>query len=294
MNEISIQAPAKINLGLEIIGRHGDGYHEIRTVLAMLELADTLTLKLSDRPRGMDIDGVRANENLVSRALAAFKTSVPGSSPFQWSLMKRIPAAAGLGGASSDAAAALLAANILSGSPLSTGQLMDISGTLGSDIAFFFGTPCALASGRGTNLSPVPAVESDVLLAVPRESLPAKTATMYGNLRPSDFSSGGRVATLVTGLNAGNPPSSGQLANAFARPLRALLPGTGELEQALASAGDLAFGLSGAGPAYYVLSPRNTHRQIIELLAGRFGDWLSFISTSTRGRPLHPESGASS
>ncbi len=294
MNELTIEAPAKINIGLEILGRRPDGYHEIRTILAMLDLADTLTVSVSDHPGGMDIDGVPADENLVSRALAAFNARVPGSPPFSWRLIKRIPSAAGLGGASSDAAAALVAGNVLSGSPLVNDQLMEISETLGSDIAFFLGDPCALASGRGTDLSPLPAIGSDVLLIVPRESLPSKTAIMYGNLTASDFSPGERVAGIVAGLKAGKSPAAGQVTNAFSRPLREAILRTGELQRALESNRELTYGVSGAGPAHYVLAPKVSHGALIEALTARFGDWLSFISTSTRRHRLNSGPGSSS
>jgi 4-diphosphocytidyl-2-C-methyl-D-erythritol kinase len=292
VNEIQIQAPAKINLGLEILGRRDDGYHEIRTVLAMLELADTLTVKVSQSSGGEDLDGLPAGENLVGRALDAFRKAVPSSPPVQWNLVKRIPAAAGLGGASSDAATALMAANALAGYPLTHTDLADIAGSLGSDTTFFLGPPFSLATGRGTEISPIPPLLSDVLLVVPREALAAKTATMYRELKPTDFTTGQRVTDIASSfLRSGIALGTGEVVNAFSRPLVTLLPRVGQLQDALRNLGDFPYGLSGAGPAHFVLAPKEVHPEIEDSLTAEFGDWLGFHSTVTRTRPISSNMG---
>jgi 4-diphosphocytidyl-2-C-methyl-D-erythritol kinase len=291
VNEIQLQAPAKINLGLEILGRRDDGYHEIRTVLAMLDLSDTLTVKVSERSGGEDLDGLPAEENLVDRALDAFRKAAPSSPPFQWNLVKRIPAAAGLGGASSDAATALMAANALAGYPLTHTDLADLAGSLGSDITFFLGSPFSLATGRGTELSPIPPSTLDVLLVVPSDTLQAKTATMYGSLKPADFTTGQRVSEIAATLRSGIPLGTGEVVNAFSRPLAALLPRVGQLQDALGNLGDFSYGLSGAGPAHFVLAPMEAHPDIQNTLTAEFGDWLGSHSTVTRTQPISSNMG---
>jgi 4-diphosphocytidyl-2C-methyl-D-erythritol kinase len=174
---------------------------------------------------------------------------------------------------------------------MSSGELAAIAGSLGSDITFFLGSACAVASGRGTELAQVPAFKSDVLLVVPRETLPAKTSTMYRALVSSDFSPGSQVAEIVTRLVSGIGTGSTQLVNTFSRPLCSLIPRIGDLQQSLESLGNFAWALSGAGPAHYVLAPVADHRWITEALRSQFGDWLTFTSTSTRIDPISCEGG---
>ena len=107
--QIVIDAPAKLNLGLEVIGRRDDGFHEIATIFLAIDLYDRITLSLADDLElSCDDDSLAGTDNLALRALRLLRdeTGHPGGARIQ--LCKRIPAAAGLGGASSDAAAALL------------------------------------------------------------------------------------------------------------------------------------------------------------------------------------------
>ena len=167
MDGVLARAPAKINLLLRVGGRRPDGYHEVASLMARVDIADTLTLAPAARTV-VDCPGLDGGDTLVTRALQAFADAVePGVAPagFHAVLAKRIPAGAGLGGGSSDAAAALRAANQLCGDPLSAAQLAGLAATIGSDVPFFLGPPSAIARGRGEQVTPGPALPS---VGVPR------------------------------------------------------------------------------------------------------------------------------
>src|SRR5215208_967069 len=136
--EIAIDAPAKLNLGLEVIGRHEDGFHEIATIFVAIDLFDRVTLSpADDLELSCDDDSLAGEENLALRALRLLRdeTSYRGGARIE--LSKRIAAAAGLGGASSDAAAALLGGRQLWQLDLSDFHLLEFAARLGSDVPFF-------------------------------------------------------------------------------------------------------------------------------------------------------------
>lgn len=147
MTSCSLFSPAKINLSLRILGKRPDGYHELLTEMVMISLGDTMVFRLSDEPRdllavsGRPVDG-NPDDNLVLRAIRLFREMRGfGGKPSYWKveLEKKIPVGAGLGGGSSNAAAALWAMNLLSGNSCSRQDLMEIGAKLGSDVPFFWG-----------------------------------------------------------------------------------------------------------------------------------------------------------
>jgi 4-diphosphocytidyl-2-C-methyl-D-erythritol kinase len=260
-----ILAPAKINLGLEILGRSEDGFHEIRSVMAMVDLFDDIRISVATDSNETTIDGVPGvpvRDNLILRAVSGFSARVGLSCTYDVRVVKRIPAPAGLGGASSNAAATLLALNTLHGSPLDAGDLHALASELGSDVPFFLGTPVAAVSGRGTELTPLPSVRGWVLIAIPRIDVTGKTSTLYRMLTSADFSDGSNVQRIVRMLKDGHLVDPHMLHNAFERPLRALAPATSTLAEQMRSAGCLHVALSGAGPAHYALfnDPMTAHR----------------------------------
>jgi len=284
--EVTIDAPAKINLGLEILRKRDDGYHDIRTAMAMLELADTLTVFVDLTGQGAGMSDVSRGENLIVRALDAFREAVPESPPLGWRIEKRIPMAAGLGGASSDAAAALIAANRIAGMPCSRTQLETLARELGSDISFFLGSPLAIASGRGDILDPLIPTPVEVLLVVPKIDIPQKTGALYSLIGSADYTDGGQADVVREHFAAGQMPPGQILRNAFNRPLATIEPRVLELRQAMSDLGADSFGLSGAGPAFYVLSMRRNFEEVRKTLVERFGDWITLVPTRTRQLPL--------
>ncbi len=163
MTEIRIPAYAKINLRLEVLGKRADGYHELRTIFQTVSLHDTLRLSHSRQP-GISL-GVRGNaalsgepveKNLVYRAVDALRRELKIRSGVDIVLEKKIPAGRGLGGGSSDAAAALLGYLRLTGKRMETAGLLAIAASLGADVPFFLFGGCALGIGKGEEIYPLP------------------------------------------------------------------------------------------------------------------------------------------
>jgi len=181
-----VKAPAKINLGLAVLGKRADGYHDLASVMQQISLADTLIFT----PRSGDgwdffcTDADLAGEdNLVCQA-AALLCAETGRKPagVTITLFKKIPVEAGLGGGSSDAAATLKALNCLWNLALTDDQLIEIGAQLGSDIPFCLCGGTVLVTGRGEVLKPLPAFPFRwVVLAVPK-GMRLSTATVYGSL----------------------------------------------------------------------------------------------------------------
>jgi len=157
---MTLHSPAKINLWLRVLGKRTDGFHEVHTRLCRLALGDTIeidhlgdgtnvTLTCTDPTVPVD------ETNLAMKALRAFESRTGRQSSWCLHLEKRIPAGAGLGGGSSNAATVLKACNELCGRPLSPAQLLELGGQIGSDVpCFLLDTSAADGSGRGENVTP--------------------------------------------------------------------------------------------------------------------------------------------
>ncbi len=177
-----LTAPAKINLWLRVFGRDAKGFHAVESLYQMVSLADDLAAERT--ASGVTLAGAPpalgpADDNLIVRAARAFlrATGTPGGVAF--TLTKRIPWAAGLGGASSDAAAALALMNRLFDGKLSPGDLIELGASLGADVPFFLtGAPLALGWGRGERLLALPPLPALPLLVVPPPA-PVRTADAY-------------------------------------------------------------------------------------------------------------------
>lgn len=286
---VSIDAPAKINLGLELLGRRPDGFHEIRTLMAMLEFGDRLTLATSSETKVLGVDGVDQGTNLISRAVNVFHQATGTRFDTCVHVSKRTPIAAGLGGASADAAATLLALMPLADVELPHGSLHGLAEALGSDVPFFLGSPLARGSGTGTTLAPLQPFAFDVILVVPKLAIPNKTQRLYGMIDDSDVSDGMRIADGNRCLDSGTLPDRPFLANAFERPLYALAPDLVDLRRVLDSLDCLRVGLSGAGPAHYVIPNPGSERECERALHRLMPRGTTIISTRSRLRRLQPE-----
>jgi 4-diphosphocytidyl-2-C-methyl-D-erythritol kinase len=247
-------APAKINLGLEVLDRRDDGFHEIRTILATVSLFDLISVQPAAT---VEIDLGQSlvihDPNTIASALDVLRRTHPAITP-AISLEKHIPIAAGLGGGSSDAAATLLALDRAYSLDTSPARLGTLAAEIGSDVPFFLTGGLALASGRGEKLQVLPPIEGFFAVIVsPLISIPAKTATLYRSLDGSDFTDGRRVRQLA-GSNPGTWYHQPELlSNAFERPLYNRVPDLRNVAAAMRAMSARTVALSGAGPAHYVL-----------------------------------------
>ena len=259
---IHIPAYAKVNLSLEVIGRRDDGYHDIVTILQTISLADTLTIRPSDRlVVECDAPGLDGDSNLVWTAAMALAERAGIAPRARISIAKRIPVAAGLGGGSADAAAALRGLNRLWGLDWPASELSKIAAGIGADVPFLIYGGTALATGRGDCIIPRPAQPPgfDLLLIAPGPgraisdmSIPNKTPTLYGALTDADFSDGRQTRRLFEsdGLAAGDL-TTGCCRNAFTRAAREIFPGLAGVWDLMAAVTAQPPVLSGAGPAIF-------------------------------------------
>lgn len=185
INRISLKAPAKINLFLEILGKRNDGYHEIETVMQEIDLVDNLQfeetqedVKLKCNDKNIPSD----ENNLVCKAANLILNECGIKKGVLISLEKNIPVGAGLGGGSSDAAATLKALNLLWKIGLNDAELMGFAAKLGSDIPFFIKGKTSLCSGRGEKITPIEVKnEMNYLIIFPHINI--STTTIYRNLK---------------------------------------------------------------------------------------------------------------
>ena len=173
-----LSAPAKVNLTFEALGRRADGYHEVRTVLHAVSLADEiafapaddLSLAVEPPEAGAFSSAASAptgDDNLVLRAARLLRREAGVKTGAAIRLRKRIPVAAGLGGGSSDAAAALRGLRRLWGLDLDADALRELAAQLGSDVPFFVTGGAALAEGRGERLTPLPPAQGGMVVMAP-------------------------------------------------------------------------------------------------------------------------------
>ena len=175
MNEISVKAPAKINLHLQVIAKRNDGFHDLRTLFTFINLYDQLTFKAREREIELkELEPI--NDNLVIKAADLLKKRTNCNKGVEISLQKYIPLQKGLGGGSSDAAATLIGLNKLWDLGLTHKELLNMSLELGSDVPFFIFGRSAWAEGRGEILSKVDFNEGWHLLCLPKAQISTKKA----------------------------------------------------------------------------------------------------------------------
>ncbi len=252
------RAYAKINLTLEVLGRREDGYHEVRTILQTIDLADSITFEEASELSVESSDpSLSWEDNLVWRAADLLKRSTghPGGARIR--LEKRIPMNMGLGGGSSDAAVTLLSLNTLWDLGLDHAALQGLGASLGSDVPFFLTGGTCLGTGRGDETSPLPAAPcSWVVLVCPKEDATTsgapKTAHMYSLLEPGDFSDGSHTRQMLDALEDGRP-IDGLLFNGFRRASQQAFSEHSAIERLMVEAGGRNVCLAGSGPALFGL-----------------------------------------
>jgi 4-diphosphocytidyl-2-C-methyl-D-erythritol kinase len=172
-----LEAPAKINLALVVGSLRADGKHEVATVLQHIDLVDVISLSRGER---LSISGFAA-DSIVADALATLAAAAGVEPHWTVGISKAIPVAAGLGGGSSDAAAALRLANELLPVPLGSAQLEELAASIGSDVPFFLRRGPQLGTGDGSVLAPVEFPQDfSVVLVIPDDEVKLSTRAVYG------------------------------------------------------------------------------------------------------------------
>ncbi len=288
-------APAKINLYLCVLGRREDGFHAVDSLIAPLGFGDILELEAHAGANDqLDCDDADLNtpDNLILRALAAFRERFPEAPFFKVGLQKKIPVGAGLGGGSSNAATVMRLANCFCGNPLNRQQLQLLAAGIGSDCAVFL-KPCAtFVSGRGEILSEASeglmAALDDRSLVVFKPPFSIATPWAYRCLsQRKGFSQASEVAALRKGwqsLSAADRVGSTLLHNDFELAmcerhlsLRVLLAGLRKHLQSPVL-------MSGSGSAFFVLQPDDADKKtLLKMLHSAYGDRFFWVETMVKG-----------
>jgi 4-diphosphocytidyl-2-C-methyl-D-erythritol kinase len=292
--EIVIQTPAKLNLFFEVLGKRSDGYHEIETLMCPIGWYDTLCFETTSSEdvdlecqQGSVTSGgsgfsevPRDGRNLVLRAVELIRQRTGTKQGARLRLVKRIPTAAGLGGGSSDAAAALVAANLGWELGLSVPQLATMAAELGSDVPFFLNQGPAICRGRGEQIEPARGLGLlNFVVVRPPEGL--ATAAVYGVCRPA--ASARPLQPLLDALRRGNARQAGCLFfNRLQAAAEQLSPWVARLGRLLTGEDCLGHGMSGSGTAYFGLfrSALQARRVARRLLARGVGSVVAVRSCS--------------
>jgi 4-diphosphocytidyl-2-C-methyl-D-erythritol kinase len=240
---------AKINLALAVGPVRSDGLHEVTSVMQRIDLSDGLTIEPADQ---LEVTGF-PNDSLVTAALAGLAAAAGVSGRWKAHLTKRIPVAAGLGGGSADAAAALTLANGMLPTPLEQPRLLELAAELGSDVPFFVEPGPKLVEGAGEVLLPLRLpLDYWVLVALPAGATKESTGDVYRRFDALDGATGyaTRRARVLDVVRSCRKP-----ADLAALPANDLAPAAAAsaLPEALRAAGAFRCDLSGAGPAVYGL-----------------------------------------
>lgn len=286
---LTVLAPAKINLTLEVLGKRPDGFHEIRSVLQTIDLCDSLHFQTG---QGIafkaDLPDWSAEESLVARAVSLLQKATGYSEGAAIEVEKRIPLVSGLGGDSSDAAAVLRGLNELWELGLSRESMLDLAAQLGSDVAFFLHGSTALVEERGEKVTPLPPLPHMwVVLVVPDvPRAPGKTAQLYANLNASHYTEGKITKKLVEALNAGREFKPSMLFNTFENVAFEHFPDLKFYKEHIIKLGAPHIHLAGSGPTLFTLLKDKAQAEDLYTLCEQQGMEAYLVETGFGGKGM--------
>jgi len=290
MTAVELPAHAKVNLLLRVLAREDDGFHGLETIFALLDLHDTLT---AERVEGSTVtltveggDTGPVAENTVVRAANQVLDATGRRFGLRLHLVKRIPVKSGLGGGSSDGAAALLAANHLAANAVPRHELLQFAARLGSDVAFFVAqAPLALGWGHGERLLRLPALPAaPALLITP--AVGVSTAEAYGWVSAARKQDGRRGALALDLDSLSSWGSIGRMAgNDFESVVFARLPAVRAAFEALCTTHPLVCRMSGSGSTLFAIYRSARERDDAMMMLGRKHGEVRAASTMSAPPP---------
>jgi 4-diphosphocytidyl-2-C-methyl-D-erythritol kinase len=280
-DRIEVTAPGKVNLLLRVLAREESGYHGVETLLCRLRLADEITVERASTPGvRLDVQGPDTgphDQNLVTRAARLVLEATGDPFGVNLTLTKRIPVAAGLGGGSSDAAAALQAVNALAGGAVPAPEILQFAARLGADVPFFLaGGDLALGWGHGDRLIALPSLPSAPMLLVDTGiSIPTVDAYGWVDVARADASQRGALGLDLASLSSWG--SIGRMAgNDFEAAIFPRHPQIREAFEALARTGPLLCRMTGSGSTVFgVYRTAGDRDEAAIQLGTRFGKVIS-------------------
>ena len=265
MREIKLKARAKINLGLDVVRKREDGYHEVRMIMQMINLYDRITLRRSTEPGirvTTNLPYLPVNEdNLVYRAakllMEEFKVTVGA----EIELQKYIPVAAGMAGGSSDAAAVMVGVNRIFHLGLTKKQLMERGVKIGADVPFCIMRGTALAEGIGEVLTPLPAMPH-CSLVIAKPKIHVSTKFVYGNLKASELKEHPDIDGQVQALREGSLEQLvAKMGNVLETVTVPAYPVIDEIKKTMLKNDAMGAMMSGSGPTVFGIFEREERAQ---------------------------------
>ncbi len=281
MDEVVLSSPAKINLFLEVLGRRPDGYHEIESVMQLVDLCDRVRLSRAHRGIHLSVVGAElpsGRGNLAYKAAALIMESAGRRGGVRIHLEKQIPVAGGLGGGSSNAAAVLAGLNWLYDLGWPRETLQKLGAQLGSDVPFFLSNGLAIATGRGEVLEPLkPWPPQWLVLANP--GVPISTAWAYreASSKLTDWGLRGTIRSFIARGTLAWPPVW-----AFNRLEAVVLPHRPEvraLKALLQEGGAWPVLMSGSGASVFAVVPDATTGQTLAARSQAMGAFAAAVTT---------------
>ncbi len=261
---LTVLAPAKLNLTLEVLSKRSDGFHEIRSVIQTINLCDSLRFESAEDIKFRWGDAtIIPEESLAFKAASLLQEATGCTEGVLIEVNKRIPLISGLGGDSSDAAAVLRGLNRLWGLDLSREELVKLASKLGSDVAFFLYGGTALLEGRGEVVTPLPPLShSWVILVVPRvPRLPGKTKRLYASLKETHYTDGQITKKTVAELKAGGGLEPLHMFNTFENVAFARSSELEVYRDHITKMGATDVHLAGSGPSLFTLIKDKTQAE---------------------------------
>ena len=252
---LTLKAHGKINLGLDVVRRLENGYHEVRMVMQSVELADTVTMRRLPEDKIVlktDREGLPCDEgNLAYRAAKLVKEKYAVREGVEIFLEKKIPMAAGMAGGSADCAAVFKGMNELFGLGLSLGEMQREGVKLGADVPYCLLGGCALSEGIGEVLTPLKSPPECVLLLA-KPDIDVSTKYVYENLRLNQLKRHPDIDGILRSIEAGDLTGMcGRLENVLESVTGKKYPVIGEIEKAMEAEGALRALMSGSGPTVF-------------------------------------------
>ena len=247
-------AHAKINLTLEVLGKRGDGYHDLASIMQTIALHDTLALTATADGRievFCDLPELSSDDNLVVQAARRLRQEAGRPDlGARIELHKEIPAPGGLGGGSSDAASILIHLNELWEVGIPRYRLLELAAELGSDIPFFIAGGTALIRGRGEDVTRLPPAEP-LWLLLAKPAFGVSTRQVFADLSPEEYGDGSDTAAVETAVREHQPIPFQHLSNSLESGVMRAFPELARLRSGLLAAGAELVRMSGSGPTLF-------------------------------------------
>ena len=271
MRELKLKAKAKINLGLDVVRKREDGYHEVRMIMQMINLYDKITLRKKTEP-GITVTANLAylpvnEDNLVYRAAKLLMDEFQVDGGLEIELQKYIPVAAGMAGGSTDAAAVMVGVNRIFQLGLNKKQLMERGVKIGADVPFCIMRGTALAEGIGEELTPLPAMPH-CSLVIAKPKIHVSTKFVYGNLKVRELTEHPDIDGQVQALRENNLEQLvARMGNVLETVTIPAYPVIDEIKHTMMKYGAMGAMMSGSGPTVFgIFEKEDKAQEVCRLL----------------------------